>query len=55
MNGERIVAGIFSGAGALLLLYQGNVEAGIAILAAMMGFFIGEKNGQRNKKEEPEY
>jgi len=50
MNGERIVAGIFSGAGAMLLIYQGNVEAGVAILAGMMGFFIGERNGQRKKE-----
>lgn len=50
MGHEREIAGIITGAGALLLIYQGNIEAGVAILAGIMGFFVGEKNGQRTSK-----
>lgn len=48
MGHEREIAGVVTGAGALLLIYQGNIEAGVAILAGIMGFFVGEKNGARN-------
>lgn len=44
---ERAIAGIFGGAGALLLIYKGEITAGTAILSAMIAFFVGEKNGQR--------
>lgn len=47
MNGERIVAGLFCGVGAILLIYRGNVAEGCAILGAMVGFFVGEANGKR--------
>jgi hypothetical protein len=50
MNGERIVAGIFAGGGALLLIYKGNITEGSIILASLVAFFIGEKNGQRSKE-----
>lgn len=43
----RAMAGGFAGAGALLLIYIGEVPAGVALLATMLGFFIGEANGRR--------
>lgn len=48
MDYARITAGIFSGAAALLLIYQNHYEPAIAIVSAMLGFFVGEKNGARN-------
>jgi uncharacterized membrane protein required for colicin V production len=50
MNTERTIAGIFVGAGALLLIYRGNIAEGCTLLGSMVGFFIGEKNGQRTTK-----
>ena len=51
---EREIAGIFAGAGALLLIWQGHhAEAGI-ILGSIVGFFVGEKNGERNITKKPE-
>ena len=50
MNGERIVAGIFVGLGALLLIYQGRVEVAAGLLGGMLGFFVGESNGKRTAK-----
>jgi uncharacterized membrane-anchored protein YitT (DUF2179 family) len=44
---ERLVAGVFAGAGAMLLLYQGQTVAGVAILSSMVAFFTGEANGKR--------
>lgn len=52
MGHEREIAGLMTGAGALLLLYQGEYTGGIAILASMMAFFVGEKNGQKSAKKE---
>lgn len=45
MNVPRIIAGIFCGCGALLLIYKGEIAAGVSILSAMVGFFVGEHNG----------
>ena len=47
MDIPRCIAGIFAGAGGLLLIYLEHYEAGICILSSMMAFFVGEKNGQR--------
>lgn len=47
----RAIAGIFIGSGALLLIYLGEVPAGAGLLGAMVGFFIGEYNGERKTKE----
>lgn len=47
MNYHRLIAGIFAGSGALLLIYQGYMSEGAIILSAMMAFFVGEKNGER--------
>jgi hypothetical protein len=47
MNYERLLAGCFAGAGALILLYKGENTAATAILASMLAFFVGEKNGQK--------
>jgi hypothetical protein len=46
MGYERIVAGVFVGAGALLLIWQNQVAVGAGLLGTMVGFFVGEKNGQ---------
>ncbi len=43
----RLLAGGFAGAGALALIFQGETAAGVAILATMLGFFVGERNGRR--------
>jgi hypothetical protein len=48
MNTERVIAGIFVGAGALLLIYRGDTAVGAGLLGTMVGFFVGEKNGARN-------
>lgn len=40
------MAGAFAGTGALILIYVGEVTAGAAILASMVGFFVGEANGK---------
>ena len=47
LNHLRILAGGFAGAGALLLLWQGHTAEGAILLATLMAFFVGEKNGQK--------
>ena len=47
MNYHRLLAGAFAGLGGLYLLYLGETAAGVAILSGMMGFFVGEWNGER--------
>ena len=47
MGYERTIAGIFVGVGAIALIVKGEISGGVAILAGMMGFFIGEKNGAK--------
>lgn len=48
MNVERVIAGLFVGAGALVLIYKGETTSGVALLGTMVGFFVGEKNGAKN-------
>lgn len=48
MTHEREIAGVGVVAGALLLIYQGEVTAAVALLGAIVGFFVGEKNGARS-------
>lgn len=48
MNHGRLVAGMFAGTGALILLYLEHYEAAIAILSSMMSFFVGEQNGKKH-------
>jgi len=43
----RALAGIFGGSGALLLIYIGEIPAGVGLLGTMLGLFIGEANGRR--------
>ena len=31
----------------LLLIYQGHITEGCIIIASMVGFFVGEKNGAK--------
>ena len=47
MNYNRLIAGVFAGSGAIILLLQGQTAVGATILSAMLAFFIGEKNGER--------
>jgi len=44
----RLMAGGFAGVGALLLIYIGEIPAGVGLLASMVGFFVGEANGRRS-------
>lgn len=52
MNYQREIAGIFAGAGALLLIYQGHVTEGALLLSSMIAFFVGEKNGEKKARTE---
>jgi len=54
MNMTREIAGIFVGFGALLFIYKGEYAIASALLGTMVGFFVGEKNGERKaiKKKE---
>lgn len=45
----RIIAGVFAGSGALLLIYKGYISEGCTLLGALMGFFVGEYNGKKTK------
>jgi hypothetical protein len=47
MNAERCIAGFFVGAGALLLIYLGQISVGAGLLGTMVGFFVGEQNGKK--------
>ena len=49
MNYNRTVAGVFIGAGALLLIWKGEYTAAVALLGSMVGFFVGEANGKKLK------
>mgnify|MGYP001364827591 CR=1 FL=1 len=58
MNSERLMAGIFAGAGGLAALligaYNGDSTlqtAGLVMLSSMMSFFVGEKNGQNRQNQ----
>lgn len=51
-NYNRLLAGGFAGAGAIILILTNHAEAGIAILSSMVGFFVGEKNGERKAEAE---
>lgn len=44
----RPMAGAFAGTGGLLLIYLGEVAAGVALLSGMLAFFVGEANGRKN-------
>ena len=47
LNFQRVVAGAFVGAGALLLIHKGELALGATLLSGMLAFFVGEKNGER--------
>ena len=51
----RAIAGVFMGAGALLLIYTGETPAGVGLLGMMGGFFIGEYNGKMKDPSLGEY
>jgi len=51
LNLERLLAGAFAGAGALILLYQGHTTAGGILLSSMLAFFVGEANGRKEERE----
>ena len=52
MNYNRPIAGIFIGAGALMLIWKGEYTAATALLGSMVGFFVGEANGKKIKESE---
>lgn len=52
MNWNKLCAGIFAGAGALFLIYKGEIAAGAAILSGMLAFFVGDANGRKAVKVE---
>ncbi len=43
----RFLSGLIAGTGGLILLFQGHTTAGVAILASMLAFFVGDVNGRR--------
>lgn len=43
----RLMAGAFVGVGALMFLWKGEYAVAAGLLGSMLGFFIGEHNGQR--------
>lgn len=47
MDYLRMMAGGFIGIGSMILIWQGQTEAGVGLLGAMVGFFIGESNGKK--------
>ena len=47
LNFEKLIAGGFAGAGALILLYKGYIAEGCTILGTMLGFFVGDWNGKK--------
>ncbi len=49
----RLLGGGFAGVGALLLISQGETAAGGVILASMLAFFVGERNGRNNRGASP--
>lgn len=58
MNSERLIAGIFAGAGGLASIILGTMNqdpvlqtAGLLLISNMMAFFVGERNGQRKVAE----
>jgi len=44
---EREIAGGFVGVAALALILKGHVSEAMYLLLPTLGFFIGEKNGER--------
>lgn len=52
MDYLRAMAGITSGAGAIMLIYLGYSEAGTGILGLIAGYFVGEttKSVEMKKK-----
>jgi len=43
----RAIAGVFSGLGALVLIYQKEYALAGTLLGTMLGFFVGEANGKK--------
>lgn len=54
MNYNKTIAGVFVGSGALLLIYMNHFTEGCTLLGGMLGFFVGESNGKKIAKKEPE-
>ncbi len=47
MNIEKMIAGVTVGVGSIALIITGNVDIGAVLLSGMMGFFIGDQNGNK--------
>ena len=52
LNYLRAIAGIFAGSGGLLLIYIGEIPAGVGLLGTMLGFFVGDWNGSRKASKD---
>jgi hypothetical protein len=51
MNHQREIAGVGVFACALLLIWKGYVQEAMYLILPTVGFFIGEKNGERKAKK----
>lgn len=47
LNFEKMIAGVFAGSGALILIYKGYIAEGCTIIGTMLGFFVGDWNGKK--------
>jgi hypothetical protein len=51
LNVEKTIAGVSVAVGAIFLIYQGEIQLGAVLLSGMMGFFVGDTNGEKRAKE----
>lgn len=51
VNIEKIIAGVSVAIGAIVLIVQGEIQIGAVLLSGMMGFFVGDNNGEKRSKE----
>jgi hypothetical protein len=49
-NVLKLASLLFAGGGSIYMIHLGYVEVAAGILGAMVGFTVGEVNGQRNRK-----
>lgn len=51
MNYTREIAGFFTGVCAVCLIIKGEYALAVAIVGPMVGFFVGERNGERKSAQ----